>query len=160
MVCAGVPTLPPIFRRLVRVAGVKKMNPEIDHALAGLDFRLMIYGWVTVAVGWGVLGLSLWATLRAIPETTTHPVEWAHLLADWPLTTACVALALVAGFLSLLPGGVGIREWVIMTLLAGPFGPGAAAVSAILLRVAWLGAEFALAAVVYLIRPPEADQAS
>jgi uncharacterized membrane protein YbhN (UPF0104 family) len=71
-----------------------------------------------------------------------------------------VALALVAGFLSLLPGGVGIREWVIMTLLAGPFGAGAAAVSAILLRVAWLGAEFVLAAVVYLIRPPEADQAS
>jgi uncharacterized membrane protein YbhN (UPF0104 family) len=149
MVCAGGPTLPPIFRRLVRMVGVKKINPDIDAALAGLDFRLMVYGWVTVALGWGLLGLSLWATLQSIPTITAAPVT----VQDVPLVTACVALAMVAGFLSLLPGGIGIREYVVMTLLAGPFGAGAAAVSAVLLRLTWLTAELVLASQLYLAKP-------
>ncbi len=149
MLCAGVPTAPPIFRRLVRLVGVKKVNPNIDAALAGLDFRLMLYGWVTVGLGWLLLGLSLWATLRAIPTTTTAPVAFS----DLPLVTACVALAMVAGFLSLLPGGIGIREYVVMTLIALPFGEGAAAISAILLRLVWLLAELVLAGGLYLAKP-------
>lgn len=149
MVCAGGPTLPPIFRRLVRLVGVKKANPDIDAALAGLDFRLMGYGWLTVGLGWGLLGFSLWTVLRAIPGTTDVPVAFSHL----PLVTACVALAMVAGFLSLLPGGFVIREFVIMTLLGATFGDGAAVVSAVLLRLVWLLAELLLAALLYLIKP-------
>jgi glycosyltransferase 2 family protein len=148
MFCAGVPTLPPIFRRLVRMAGVRRVNPEIDVALAGLDARLMAFGWITVGLGWWLLGLSLWAVLKAIAVPV--PVT----LQDVPLLTACVALAMVAGFLSLLPGGIGIREYVVMTLLAGPFGAGAAAVSAILLRLVWLLGELLLAGVLYLWRVP------
>ena len=53
MVCVGGPTLPPIFRRVVRWLGARKFNPEIDRALAGLDYRLMAFGWVIVALGWG-----------------------------------------------------------------------------------------------------------
>jgi uncharacterized membrane protein YbhN (UPF0104 family) len=156
MLCAGVPTAPPIFRRLVRLVGVKKVNPDIDSALGGLDFRLMLYGWVTVGLGWLLLGLSLWATLQAIPTTTTSPV----MLSDLPLVTACVALALVAGFLSLLPGGIGIREYVVMTLIAVPFGEGAAAISAVLLRLVWLLAELLLAGGLYLVKPRDSQQKS
>jgi len=148
MICAGAPTLPPIFRRLVRMLGVRRVNPDIDAALAGLDYRLMAFGWITVGLGWWLMGLSLWAVLKAIP--TPVPV----LLSDVPLLTACVALALVAGFLSLLPGGIGIREYVVMTLLAGPFGPGAAAVSAILLRFVWLLGELMLAGILYAWKLP------
>jgi uncharacterized membrane protein YbhN (UPF0104 family) len=149
MVCAGGPTLPPVFRRLVRLVGVRRANPDIDAALDGLDFRLMTYGWLTVGLGWGLLGFSLWAVLRAIPGTTDTAVS----LFDLPLVTACVALAMVAGFLSLLPGGIAIREFVIMTLLAPPFGDGAAMISAILLRLLWLLAELLLAAILYLVKP-------
>jgi uncharacterized membrane protein YbhN (UPF0104 family) len=113
-------------------------------------------GWITIAAGWALLGLSLWATLRAIPTTTSSPVAWS----DMPLVTACVALALVAGFLSLLPGGIGIREYVVMTLLAIPFGEGAAAISAILLRLVWLLAELLVAAGLYLAKPPPVQAAS
>jgi uncharacterized membrane protein YbhN (UPF0104 family) len=149
MLCAGVPTLPPIFRRLVRLVGVKKLNPDIDSALAGLNFRLMSFGWLTVALGWCLLGLSLWLTLRAIPAAAVRPVTPE----DWPLVTACVALAMVAGFLSLLPGGILVREYVVMALMAEPFGAGAAAVSAILLRLVWLLAELLLAGVLYVAKP-------
>jgi glycosyltransferase 2 family protein len=152
MICAGVPTLPPIFRRLVRVAGVRRVNPDIDAALAGLDGRLMAFGWITVGLGWWLLGLSLWAVMQAIPV----PVEVT--LQHLPLLTACVALAMVAGFLSLLPGGIGIREYVVMTLLAGPFGAGVAAISAILLRLVWLLGELILAGILYTWRLPAEEE--
>jgi uncharacterized membrane protein YbhN (UPF0104 family) len=158
MICAGVPTLPPVFRRIVGILGVRKFHADIGEVLHGLDFRLMLYGWVTVAIGWFLLGFSLWAVLRSIPspEILAHPVA----LADWPLTTACVALAMVAGFLSLIPGGIGIREAIVMALLAGPLGEGAAMVSAVLLRLVWLLAEVVLATILYWMRPRAAAESS
>jgi uncharacterized membrane protein YbhN (UPF0104 family) len=114
----------------------------------------MSYGWVTVGLGWGLLGLSLWAVLRAIPlDTTAAPVA----LQDLPLVTACVALAMVAGFLSLLPGGIAVREFVIMTLLGARFGDGAAMISAVLLRLLWLLSELLLAGVLYAAKPKSVD---
>ncbi len=148
MIAAVAPTLPPVFRGLVRLVGVRRVDPDIDAALAGLDYRLMSFGWITVAAGWCLLGVSLWLVLHAIGAPVTFTPD--HLA----LVTACVALAMVAGFLSLLPGGIGIREFVVMTLLAQPFGAGAAAVSAILLRLVWLLGEVILAGVLYVWRPP------
>ena len=148
MIAAVAPTLPPVFRGLVRLVGVRRVDPDIDAALAGLDYRLMSFGWITVAAGWCLLGVSLWLVLHAIGAPVTFTPD--HLA----LVTACVALAMVAGFLSLLPGGIGIREFVVMTLLAQPFGAGAAAVSAILLRLVWLLGEVILAGVLYAWRPP------
>ena len=150
MVCAGVPTLPPIFRRLVRLLGARKFNPEIDRSLAGLDYRLIGFGWLTNAPGWLLIGLSLWLTLRSIPGMAA-----VDTLQYWPLLTACVALAMVAGFASLLPGGIGVREMVVMALLEPPFGAGVATVSAVLLRLVWLLAELVLAAVLYAIKPSQ-----
>jgi uncharacterized membrane protein YbhN (UPF0104 family) len=151
VVGAGVPTVPPIFRRLVRLAGARKFNPHIDRSLAGLDFRLMSFGWAANVPGWLLMGLSQWLTLRAIP--TMAPVTWEQL----PVVTACVALAMVAGFVLLLPGGLGAREWVLMTLLAPVFGPGVAMVAAIAQRLLSLLAEFVLAAVLYFLKPAQSS---
>ncbi len=146
---AGVPTIPPLFRRLVRMAGVRRANPEIDASIEGLNWRLLGGGWLTIVVGWFAFGASLWATLRSVPpELLTSPVTapWSHL----GLLTACVALAMVAGFLSLLPGGLGVRELVLIPLLAPAYGGAAAIVAAVLLRLVWLVAELAIAAVLYV----------
>ncbi|MCS5631186.1 MAG: hypothetical protein NZ744_10190, partial [Pirellulaceae bacterium] len=59
---------------------------------------------------------------------------------------AAVALSMVAGFLSLLPGGAGVREIVISTLLTPLIGPVFAIISAISLRVVWLLCELGAAA--------------
>jgi len=153
MICIGGPTAPPIFRRLVKLVGVKKVNPDIDRALAGLDWRLMLFGWLVNLAGWGLMGLSLWLTLRALPTITAVPVELHHL----PRVTCCVALALVAGFLSMVPGGIVVREYVVMTLLSGPFGVGAAAVCAIVSRLVGLLAELMFGAVLYPLKPGGED---
>jgi uncharacterized membrane protein YbhN (UPF0104 family) len=149
MVGIGGPTVPPIFRRLVKLVGIKKVNPEIDRALAGLDYRLMLFGWLVNLAGWGLLGLSLWLTLRAVPTIAAVPVGLQHL----PRVTCCAALAMVAGFVSMVPGGMVVREYVVMTLLAGPFGVGAAAVCAVVSRLVGLLAELLFGAVLYAIKP-------
>lgn len=148
MICIGGPTVPPVFRRLVKFVGVKKVNPDIDRALSGLDYRLMFFGWFINVAGWGLMGLSLWLTLRAIPTITTRPVE----AQDWPSLTACAALSLVLGFLSMVPGGLGVREFVVMTLLSGPFGVAAATICAVLSRLVGLLAESILAALLYPLK--------
>jgi uncharacterized membrane protein YbhN (UPF0104 family) len=143
---SGIPTLPPIFRRLVRFLQVRRANADIDAALDGLNFRLMFIGWSTMAVGWLFIGLSLWATLMATPAAVDQLVDPWH---DIPLVTACAGLAMVAGFLSLIPAGVGPREWVIMTLLVPAYGPVAGIVSAVLLRLVWMGTELLVAGFLY-----------
>ena len=149
MVCVGGPTLPPLYRRLVLFLGVRKINPNIDQALAGLDYRLMAYGWLRIAPGWFCFGLSLWATLRAIPETTSVAIT----LADWPFITVCYAMAILAGFIVMVPGGLGVREYVVMQVLAGPYGVGAAVVSAVLVRMVSLLTEVSCSGVLYLLKP-------
>ncbi|MBW3597862.1 MAG: flippase-like domain-containing protein [Planctomycetes bacterium] len=148
MLGAGVPTLPPIFRRLVKTLQVHRINPEIERALHGLDRRLMLRGWASMAAAWCLLGLSLAAVLESLPDVAVQPGRL-------PLILATVALAMVAGFLSLIPGGLGVRELVIIPLLAPvpEFGEVRAIVAAVLLRLIWLLSELAAAAILYVVRP-------
>ena len=149
-VCAGVPTYPPLFRRALRLLQVHRANPDIDKAIDGLDARLMGLGWLLISIGWLSFGLSLWATAQAIPGSVSTPT-----LSDLPLLTAAVALAMVAGFLSLLPGGIGVRELIVIPLLQPQFGQVVAIISAVLLRVSWMTAELLVAGILYLaVRPP------
>ncbi len=149
MIVAGVPTLPPVFRAIVRMLKVKAADPDIESALKNLDFTLMLRGWPLVASGWLLLGLSLWATLQASPLVAQSlSISLGHI----PVLTACVALAMVLGFVSLLPGGAGVREWVVMTLVAPLPGVGAfpALAAAIWLRIIWLVAEVAISSILYV----------
>ena len=57
---------------------------------------------------------------------------------------------MVAGFLSLIPGGLGVRDWILMTLLAPQYGAKTAVVSTVLLRVVWLLSELVVSAILYV----------
>ena len=151
--CAGLPTYPPLFRRALRLLQVHRANPDIERAIDGLNGRLMGLGWLAISGGWAFLGLSLWATLSAMGQEVADP-----RLDDLPLLTAAVALAMVAGFLSLLPGGIGVRELVVIPLLAPRFDQVAAIVAAVLLRIAWMAAEVIAAAVLYFLVPGVRDE--
>jgi hypothetical protein len=145
----GVPTVPAVFLRIMRMIRLPQRTataaPEI-HFRLGLSVR----GWLTIAVGWFFAGASLWATVRAIG------VEPTSLLADLPLYTATVALAVAAGFVSMLPAGIGVRDIILLQLLAPQLdqlvpaqGDRLALVAVIVLRLIWLAAEVVLAAIVY-----------
>ncbi len=141
--CAGLPTWPPLFRQLVRWFQVRRANPQIEQAVAGLDARLMAFGWLAMTTGWLFIGLSLWATLNALPKTQSP-------LSDLPLLVATISLASVAGFLSLVPAGLVVRELVIIELLeSAGYDKVTAIVSAAVLRLVCLILELGLSAVLY-----------
>jgi len=153
---AGIPALPPIFRRIVTMLRVQRASAALAAGLDGLRWPLMLTGWVILAASWCVLGLSLWAALMSLPDP---PAELLDVRANLPLLTLCVAFALVAGFVSLVPAGAGVREAVVIAVLVPAYGEIAALVAAILLRLVWLVAEAVISIILYAIRPSAARPA-
>jgi uncharacterized membrane protein YbhN (UPF0104 family) len=74
-------------------------------------------------------------------------------LSLWPALTAGVALATVAGFVVATPGGLGIREWALMTTLEPVVGANRAVLSALALRLAWVVGEVLAALALWPWRP-------
>ena len=98
-------------------------------------------------LSWVLLGLSQAAVIRAFSTVPMTPGVVA-------LVTAGVALATVAGFVvAVLPGGLGVREWVLMSTLAPAIGEEVAVVSALALRLTWVAAEVVVALILAPLRP-------
>jgi uncharacterized membrane protein YbhN (UPF0104 family) len=151
----GLPTIPPITRRLVRRLTVRKIASEsTDESSAGdqaviehqITTRLLAKGWLASVACWVVLGWSMWATLRAIGVTSIHPI------ADLPLLVAVVALSIVAGFVSMLPGGMVVRDALLFELLSTVCGEADALVGAVLWRLVSLLAELAICGILEIVR--------
>jgi hypothetical protein len=150
LLVAGLPTLPPIFQRLARLAGVGRSDPGVSLDLESLRFGTLLVGWLLMSLAWALLGLSYWATLEAMAIPGLDPIG------ELPRYTACVSLAMVAGFVLLVsPGGIGVREAALVALMMPylrtltPHPELSAWASAAVLRLVWLGAEVAIAAVLY-----------
>lgn len=143
---AAVPTWPPLVRLAAQRLIPTGRRPELEGAIAGYTHRVMLVGWILEGLGWMIMGFSLWAVLRALP--LPHELDSAFQL--WPRLTASVSLSMVAGFLSLLPGGLGVRELVLDEFLQGPFGPVFAPLSAILLRLIWMLTELVASIILYI----------
>ena len=145
------PTIPPIFKRLVRLARVGKSDPKIAQKIENLGYKTLIMGWLLSLAGWLLLGLSYWATLKAMGLEGLDPLR------DLPCYVAGVALAVVAGFLLLiLPGGVGVREAFLakvmlsyLDALKQPSPNSTAWASAFLLRLVWTVSELIIAGIMY-----------
>ncbi len=148
MLASALPTLPPIFQRLVRLARVGKSDPAIAEKIGKLGYGSLAAGWLTMTLVWSLLGLSYWASLRAMGIPDLNP------LADLPRYTAGVSLAMVAGFLLLvLPGGLGVREAALVKIMIPYLTPRvpdaaelAAWASAAVLRLVWVLSEVLIAA--------------
>lgn len=152
MLLSGLPTLPPVFRRLAHLMRVGRNDPDIDRKLRGITWRLTAIGWIGVAAGWMVIGLSLWATLRGMGIAGLDPFAHLHYY------VAATALAIVAGFLSFLPGGAIVRELILTAILGIYFSQVIHAdpqqanplVTAVILRLVWLAAELIAAGIMYI----------
>jgi uncharacterized membrane protein YbhN (UPF0104 family) len=153
-VVAGLPTAPPIARWLARL-GMARVREDADRetglasqtdmesSLNGVNVRLLASGWLAACVCWVFLGLSLWASLRAIG------VDEVQAMADLPRLVAVVAISVVAGFLSMLPGGLGVRDAFLMELMARDYGAANAVVAAVILRLVWLVTEVVVCGILY-----------
>jgi uncharacterized membrane protein YbhN (UPF0104 family) len=158
-VAAGAPTVPAVMRWFAKL-GVGRLRQtddaqpqvdstraqpiDIDASLRGVDFGVLIEGWMAAGACWLLLGISLWATLRSIG------IDQVALPSDLPVLVTTVAFAVVAGFLSMLPGGLVVRDAVLMQLLAPVCGAGNALVAAVLMRLVWLVSEVVACGILYI----------
>lgn len=138
-----------------------KKRAEVEgvaHQPIESRFRLLLLvrGTIRDSIGWALLGVSLWACVRGLT-----PWDEALTIELFLRFTGVVAVAYVAGFAALLlPGGVGVRELLIQTMIAAELtlilGPNQAAalavVVALILRLVWTLAEMLLIGGLYLYR--------
>jgi hypothetical protein len=79
-------------------------------------------------------------------------VDQIHLLSrDLASLVAAVAVAVVAGFLSMLPGGLVVRDALLAELLAHKWGEANALIAAVLLRLVWLVTEVLVCGILYIV---------
>ena len=146
VVLASLPILPPVLKRLLKWTAVGKRYPKTSAKISQVGYSTLAAGWGGMAIAWLLQGLSLWATLRAIG------VEEPLTISSASLYTGCVALAVVAGFASFIPGGLVVRDLVLTAVLAPQLGEGSEAkaiAASLLLRLVWLVAELGISVILY-----------
>jgi uncharacterized membrane protein YbhN (UPF0104 family) len=145
--------LPSLFGRLAGLVSlpIPGVGPDVMPRFSG---RLLSQGVIWSSCGWVLLGLSQLAVVCAFDPGARN----VQLALGWaPVMIASVALATVAGFVvAVLPGGLGVREGVLMSVLAPLIGSDQAVIASLSLRLVWVAAEVAAAAVVFpwFRRPP------
>ena len=163
MVVSGLPVVPYFFRKIVKIAGAVKADEEMNRALNRFNTKTLLCGWGLMSVTWLFLGLSLCAAVNGVGISTGNTVT-GSLLQHLPRFMAASALATVAGVLSMIPGGFGVREMVLSNLLyryfelvtlpEGLFPHAAGLLVAGVARLISLVSELAVAAILYLLKPP------
>ena len=144
-----LPTLPLVLRLIIAKLQRGVSAETIREWTSRIHFGLVLKGWLAMTVTWLLFGLSLLCILRGLPISEAMETDWLRLLLS---SLGACALAVVLGFVSLLPGGAGVREVVLSTILAPVVGPTAALCAAIWLRITWLVTELAVVAIVATLR--------
>jgi hypothetical protein len=113
------------------------------HLSFGEALRMTLTGGAVFLADWWIHGLTLGLTIFGV---IGDRAEWS----DWPFWTGAAAVALVGGFLVLLaPGGLGVREGLLLELLERQLGPREAVLVTVLWRGVALAGEIAAAGALY-----------
>jgi hypothetical protein len=113
------------------------------HLSFGEALRMTLTGGVAFLADWWIHGLTLGLTIFGV---IGDRAQWS----DWPFWTGAAAVALVGGFLVILaPGGLGVREGLLLELLERQLGPREAVLVTVLWRGVALAGEIVAAAALY-----------
>tara|TARA_R110002049_G_scaffold305056_1_gene500985 strand:- start:23191 stop:24339 length:1149 start_codon:yes stop_codon:yes gene_type:complete len=140
-IAATIPTLPPVLRHVV--ARLARSDEPIGSRQSR---RFFFVGWAWSVLAWLLVGSSFGCLILAIPSIDDLPSG----LSLFAIATAAIGLAMVVGFASLLPGGAGIRELVLTTLLATSIGTAHAMLSAVAARLLFIAVESVMASLAWL----------
>jgi uncharacterized membrane protein YbhN (UPF0104 family) len=137
----GLALLSHLSTRLARRMAVAL--PAVGSLGQPVPLRTFAAGLGVFLAAWWLQGATLGLTLQGL---SSQPVSWS----DWPLWTGASAVSLVAGFLAFFaPGGLGVREGLLMELLRQQVGPHEAVAAAVTLRAVTLVGELITAGVLY-----------
>lgn len=118
-----------------------------DSTIGRLTWQFLVAASLMFALSWAGHGLSLLLVLRSMnPDIMTVDA--------WIISTAAAAAGTSIGFFAIFaPGGLAVREGLIITMLAPSTGGPVAVAGAGLYRLASLAAECLAALVLYLVAP-------
>ena len=151
-----------IFQKITRIVqkrsiqeraeeGTPSEEPDdeasMDQSVGKLTWQFLVAASLMFALSWAGHGLSLLLVLRSMqPEIFS--------LDAWVISTAAAAAGTSIGFFAVFaPGGLAVREGLIITMLAPSMGGPIAVAAAGLYRLASLIAEVAVALILYVVRP-------
>ncbi|MDA0281830.1 MAG: hypothetical protein O3B13_22395 [Planctomycetota bacterium] len=122
-------------------------NVTTDSIVAPLTWRFLSIASLMFALSWAGHGLSLLLVLRSLnPQMLS--------LDNWTIATAAAAAGTSIGFFAIFaPGGLAVREGLIITVLAPSTGGAIAVAAAGLYRLASLTAECLAAFTLYVVAP-------
>ncbi len=153
---AALPVVLGVLNKLAAKIVARKRGPDARPLPAPSVF-LLAQGLVHGALGHCLLGLSLGLTIAAVAP------QAAAMTDTYPADLGASAISYVAGFIALVvPGGLGVREWVLQLALTPRFAEamgtqeaaGLAVIIALFLRLVWTAAEVLLALTFYFIPSP------
>lgn len=123
------------------------VDKPIDSTIGKLTWQFLVVASLMFALSWAGHGLSLLLVLRSMdPEILT--------LDAWIISTAAAAAGTSIGFFAIFaPGGLAVREGLIITMLAPSLGGPLAVAAAGLYRLASLAAESLAALILYIAAP-------
>ena len=150
--------LPPVVRLISRVSakmltamdkrrGLSSEETELSSGQNSvvISRRLLLKACLPLLGVWCLHGLSLGLTLHAFSD---HPWDFSA----WPIWTTAVSAATVVGFLAVFaPGGIGVREGILIEVLRLQPGlhPQQIILAALLLRMVWFVTELTAAGSLY-----------
>ncbi len=145
----------PLIAKLFSFAA-NKMSQSVpqenaDSSVQPIDARFLLIGLLIFVLSWCMMGLSLGLILKGVGGENWN---WS----DIPMWTGVVSLATVVGFVAIFaPGGVGVREGILIGILSQQvfIGEKSAVAAAFLLRVVWLLAEVSLSGILYYWAEPK-----
>ena len=132
----------PTFPLVLKVVAKRLIKDFSEVADARIGWGLFVAGWAWSALSWLLIGASFTVLVAAIPGFSVMGADAAPGAVELYLVcTAAMSLAVVIGFASLLPGGAGIRELVVTTVLAVSIGATHAILAAIAARLLFAAVE-------------------
>ena len=123
------------------------INVPTDSVVPRLTWQFLTTASLMFALSWAGHGLSLLLVLRSLnPQMLS--------LDNWTIATAAAAAGTSIGFFAIFaPGGLAVREGLIITVLAPSTGGAIAVAAAGLYRLASLTAECLAAFTLYVVAP-------
>lgn len=129
------PTLPPVFAWILHRV-LRNKDEGIEAALQRrLTYRLSACGLVASLVAWCLVAGAVYSAARSVDVAAGWTPEAI------PMWLLAGTLPVVAGFVSLLPAGVLVREALTLGVLSPALGEADALAATIAIRLIWVATE-------------------
>ena len=142
-----IPTLPPIIQRMIKRFESRMGSPfqsEVDWSWFAKTWSLCVLSWLLIGGSFSLIVTAIPGSLQPMSDSLPLSMQL------YSLSVASIGLAMVVGFASLLPGGAGVREFVLVAIMGLMINPTHSLLSAIATRFVFLGVELLVVSACWL----------